>query len=45
MDDLGPDDGLPGEAVDAIEAFNRAVAGVIISWMPGKTALDLEDEK
>ena len=44
MDDLGPDDGLPGEAVDAIDEFNRAMDGVIISWMPGKTALDLEED-
>ena len=45
MDDLGPDDALPPEAVDAIDAFNRAMDGVILSWQPGKTALDLEDEK
>ena len=45
MDDLGPDDALPPEAVDAIDAFNRAMDGVILSWQPGKTALDLEDKE
>lgn len=44
-DDL-PDDGdIPQQIADAIDAFNAAVAGVVLSWAPGKTALDLEDEK
>ena len=44
-DDL-PDDGdIPQQIADAIDAFNEAVAGVILSWAPGKTALDLEDEE
>lgn len=43
-DDL-PDDGeLPQQILDAIDAFNAAVAGVILSWRPGKTALDLEED-
>lgn len=43
-DDL-PDDGeIPQQILDAIYAFNEAVAGVIISWQPGKTALDLEED-
>ena len=41
-----PDDGeIPQQILNAIDAFNEAVAGVILSWAPGKTALDLEDEE
>ena len=41
-----PDNGeLPQQIIDAIDAFNESVAGVVLSWAPGKTALDLEDEE
>jgi hypothetical protein len=30
---------LPGAIIDAMNAFNKAVAGIIVSWEPGKTAL------
>lgn len=42
-DDLPYDGDIPQQLADAIDAFNSAVAGVILSWQPGKTALDLED--
>ena len=44
-EDMSDESEMPDELADAIEAFNEAVAGIVISWMPGKTALDLEDEK
>ena len=41
-----PDDGeIPQQIIDAMDAFNDAVAGVILSWEPGKMALDLEGEE
>lgn len=43
-DDLPYDADLPDEIADAIDAFNEAVAGVILSWRPRKTALDLEED-
>jgi hypothetical protein len=27
-----------------MEAFNEAVAGIVLSWSPGKTALAVPDE-
>jgi hypothetical protein len=30
---------LPGAIIDAMNAFNKAVAGIIVAWEPGKTAL------
>ena len=38
-DDMAEDHELPGAIIDAMEAFNAAVAGIIVSWKPGKTAL------
>ena len=32
---------MPDEVLKAIEAFNKAVAGIILSWSPGKIALDV----
>lgn len=43
-DDL-PDDGdVPAEVEEAMAAFNEAVAGIVLSWSPGKLALALPDE-
>ena len=40
-----PDDGdVPDEVAEAMEAFNTAVAGIVLSWSPGKKALALPDE-
>jgi hypothetical protein len=38
-DDMAEDQELPGAIIDAMNAFNKAVAGIIVSWEPGKTAL------
>lgn len=38
-DDMAADQELPGAIIDAMDAFNKAVAGIIVSWEPGKTAL------
>ena len=35
---------MPDEVAEAMEAFNEAVAGIVLSWSPGKTALALPDE-
>src|SRR5574337_290529 len=32
------------ELAEAMEAFNSAVAGIVLSWSPGKKALALPDE-
>ena len=43
-DDMGDDGGeLPEELLSAIEAFNASVAGTVLSWSPGKTALLLAE--
>ena len=41
-DDMAEDQELPGPVLDAMDAFNEAVAGIILSWEPGKTALAIE---
>jgi hypothetical protein len=42
-DDLPEDsDDVPPEVEAAMEAFNEAVAGIVLSWSPGKVALDVE---
>lgn len=41
LDDLPEEGDLPNEVYEAIEAFNTAVAGIVLSWYPGKTALML----
>lgn len=38
-DELPEDGDLPPEVEAAMEAFNQAVAGIVLSWSPGKTAL------
>jgi len=38
-DDLPEDGELPDEVHNAIEEFNAAVAGIVLSWSPGKQAL------
>ena len=43
-DDLPEDGDVPDEVAEAMEAFNEAVAGIVLSWSPGKTALALPDE-
>ena len=42
---MKPDDKiiLP-EAVNAIDEFNKAMEGVILSWAPGRAALYLEED-
>lgn len=44
-DELADGHDIPGPIIDAIEEFNRAIAGVIVSWMPGMTALDTGDDR
>jgi hypothetical protein len=44
MDNLPYDADLDERVVDAIDEFNEAVAGIIVSWMPGKFAVDLGEE-
>ena len=44
-DQLPEDGDLPPEIEAAMDAFNAAVSGVILSWMPGEFALDLEGEE
>lgn len=39
------EDDLPCEIAEAMDAFNAAVSGVILSWVPGEFALDLECEE
>jgi hypothetical protein len=39
--DMAEDQELPGAIIDAMNAFNKAVAGIIVSWEPGKTALEI----
>jgi hypothetical protein len=39
-DDLPEDGDLPVEVEAAIEAFNKAVAGVVLSWRPGKYRME-----
>lgn len=44
-DDLPEDsDDVPPEVEAAMEAFNEAVAGIVLSWSPGKAALALEQK-
>jgi hypothetical protein len=45
FDDLPTDDpdNVPERLEEAIEAFNKAVDGLVLSWSPGKFALQLED--
>lgn len=40
--DLMPDRDVPAEVKAAMKAFNAAVKGVVISWSPGKFALEVE---
>jgi hypothetical protein len=43
-DDLPEDiDEPPDEVLKAMEAFNQAVSGIVLSWSPGKQALDMTD--
>lgn len=39
-DELPEDGDLPDDIATAVEAFNAAIAGKILSWSPGKTRLD-----
>lgn len=38
-DELPEDGDVPDAVADAMEAFNKAVAGIVLSWSPGGTAL------
>lgn len=38
-DELPEDGDLPAEVETAMEAFNKAVEGIVLSWSPGKYAL------
>jgi hypothetical protein len=42
-DEMTEDGDLPDEVTDAMEAFNEKVAGVVLSWSPGKTRLDKQE--
>lgn len=40
--DYLPEDGdVPARVAEAMEAFNAAVAGIVLSWSPGKKALNI----
>lgn len=40
-----PDDGyIPGDIEEAIDSFNKAIKGIILSWSPGKHSLRLSEE-
>ncbi|MBK9427259.1 MAG: hypothetical protein IPN63_07695 [Gammaproteobacteria bacterium] len=39
IDDLPEDGELPDAVWEAMQAFNAAVAGIVLSWAPGKYAL------
>lgn len=44
-EDQLPEDGeIPSDLEEALEVFNRAISGILLSWQPGKYALDLSDE-
>lgn len=38
-DDMTEDGDLPPEVADAMDAYNAAVKGIVLSWSPGKVAL------
>lgn len=38
-DDLPEDGEMPDELAEAVDAFNAATKGLILSWLPGKTRL------
>lgn len=42
-DELAEDGDLPAAVEDAMAAFNKAVAGIVLSWSPGKFSLKLPD--
>ena len=44
VDDLPEDGELPPEVEAAMDTFNSAVAGIVLSWSPGKVALALEQK-
>lgn len=41
--DLPEDGDVPAEVEEAMAAFNEAVAGIVLSWSPGKVALALPE--
>jgi len=43
-DELPEDGDLPDVVAEAIDAFNAAVKGVVLSWQPGKFALASQSE-
>ena len=43
-DKIDADGELPDEIYDAMEAFNQAADGIVLSWSPGQTALALPAE-
>ncbi|WP_055100639.1 hypothetical protein [Alloalcanivorax xenomutans] len=44
-DDMTEDGDLPDHIVTAIEEFNAAIAGTVLSWSPGKYRLNLEEHR
>ena len=43
-DDMAEDGELPAAVEEAMEVFNKSVAGILLSWSPGKVALALPEE-
>jgi hypothetical protein len=43
-DDLPEDGDMPDDVLEAIDVFNEAVKGIVLSWRPSEIALLLEDE-
>lgn len=42
FDELGEDGELPDHIIKAMEAFNKAIDGTILSWEPGNTRLEVK---
>lgn len=43
-DELAEDGDVPDEVFEAMKEFNEAVACIVLSWSPGKTALALHQD-
>lgn len=41
-DEMSEDGDIPNAVEEAIDAFNKAVEGIILSWSPGKFRLDIK---
>lgn len=44
-DELADDMDVPAAVEEAMDAFNKAVAGIVLSWSPGKMRLKIDNPK